>query len=56
MKKLRHFKYGSCQREYERLVKDDVTTIECECKSKAARTLAVPRYFNNTVGKSPSAN
>ena len=54
MKKLRLFKCGSCQRECERLVKDDVKAIECKCKSKATRMLAAPRCFQNTVGKSPS--
>ena len=54
MKKIRRFKCGSCQKEYERIVEDDVKTIDCECKSKAARMLAAPRCFSNTVGKSPS--
>lgn len=54
MKKIRRFKCGSCLREYERLVKDDVMTVICECKGKAARMLAAPKCFNNTVGKSPS--
>ena len=54
MRKLRKFKCGSCQREYERLVKDDVKVIKCECKAKAARLISTARYFGNTVGRSPS--
>ena len=54
MKKLRYFKCGSCQRQYERFVEDDVKTIECECKAKALRLLSAPKYFSNTVGRSPS--
>lgn len=55
MKKLRNFKCGTCQREYEKLVKDDVTSVECECGSKASRTISAPRCFGNTTGKSPSS-
>ena len=55
MKKIRYFKCGSCQREYEKLVKDDVKTIDCECKSKALRMLSYPKYFGNGArGRSPS--
>jgi len=54
MKKIRRFKCGSCLREYERLVRDDVMTVTCECKGKAVRQLSNPKYFQNTVGKSPS--
>ncbi len=54
MKKLRRFKCGTCHRQYERLAKDDVTSITCECGAKAARMLAAPKCFSNTVGKSPS--
>ncbi len=56
MKKLRRFKCGSCQTEHERMVQDNIVVIACvKCKSKAARMLAAPRYFGNTVGRSPSA-
>ena len=54
MKKLRKFKCGHCQREYEQFAEDDVMSIDCKCKSKAARMLAAPRCFQNTTGKSPS--
>lgn len=37
------------------MVKDDVKSVDCECGSKAARMLVVPRYFGNTTGRSPSA-
>jgi len=55
MKKLRRFKCGHCQREYEQLKHDDVKSVDCLCGKSAARTLSAPRYFGNTVGKSPSA-
>lgn len=54
MKKLRRFKCGACHKQYEKLVEDDVKSIECECKAKAARTVSAAKYFSNTVGKSPS--
>lgn len=54
MKKIRHFICGSCQRRYEKLVGDEVLSVDCECGSKAARTLSSPRYFGNTTGKSPA--
>ena len=41
--------------KYEKLVKDDVKEIKCtNCNKTAARMLAAPRCFQNTVGKSPS--
>jgi len=52
MKKLRRFKCGSCHREYERFVDDDIQSIKCECKSMTARTLATPRDISKTTGKS----
>lgn len=54
MKKLRRFKCGSCQREYEKLVKDEVDVVDCECGDKAVKQLSAPRCFGNTTGKSPS--
>lgn len=54
MKKLRRFKCGACHREYERLVEDDIKSIKCECKAKAARMLAAPKFTNNSVGKNAS--
>lgn len=54
MKKLRLFRCGSCGKQYEKLVGDDVQAIECECKAKAARIVSAARYFGNTTGKSPS--
>ena len=54
MKKLRVFKCGSCGKQHEKLVSDDVLSVECLCKEKATRMLAAPRCFQNTTGKSPS--
>ncbi len=54
MKKLRRFKCGSCQRQYEQLVEDDVIKVECECKREAVRVVSAAKYFGNTTGKSPS--
>lgn len=53
MKKIRRFKCGSCQKEYELLVKDDITFTKCKCGSKAAKMLAAPKYFQNTTGRAP---
>lgn len=55
MKKIRRFKCGSCQKEYEPMVEDDIKSIDCECGSKAVRLLVMPKYFGNTTGRSPSA-
>ena len=52
MKKLRKFKCASCHKAYEKLIKDDILVIECDCGSKANRTLSAAKYFSNTVGKS----
>ena len=52
--KIRHFKCGSCQREYERLIADHVKVIMCECGKGAVRMLSAPKCFQNTTGKSPS--
>lgn len=54
MKILLNFKCGSCQRKYEKYIDSDTQTIKCECGSNAARCLSAPKYFGNTVGKSPS--
>jgi len=57
VKKIRRFKCGSCQKEYERLVKDGVKVVECECGKGATRMLAAPKCFNNSAtceGRSPS--
>jgi DNA-directed RNA polymerase subunit RPC12/RpoP len=56
MKKIRWFKCGSCQAEYEQIVKDDVKVIDCTCGAKAVRQIAAPRCFGNTTGKSPASN
>ena len=53
MKKYRKFKCGSCNKDYEKLIEDDIKTITCLCGSKAIRLISTPRYFSNTTGKSP---
>jgi len=55
MKKLRNFKCGHCHRQYEIFASDKQVNHKCECGKMALRTLSAPRYFDNTVGKSPSA-
>lgn len=55
MNKYRNFKCESSNETSERLVNDDTLTIDCKCGSKAKRTLSAPKYFSNTVGKSPAA-
>ena len=49
-----NFKCGSCQRKYNKRVDSDTKVIDCECGGKALRRLSAPKYFSNTVGKSPS--
>lgn len=55
MKKIRSFKCESCELEFERMVTDQTKKVKCHCEGKATRQLSAPRYFSNTVGKSPSA-
>jgi hypothetical protein len=54
MRKIRQFKCASCEQEQERLVKDGVTMVDCECGKQAVRMISAPRCFGNTTGKSPS--
>ena len=54
MKKIRQFKCGSCQRVYEELTDDDVQVINCVCKKKAVRQLAMPKFLGNSCGKNAS--
>jgi len=53
MKKLRVFKC-KCGQRIERLVKDNVRVVTCDCGKDASRTLSAPRCFGNTTGSSPS--
>jgi len=54
MKKLKKFRCGSCQRQYEELVNDDVKVIDCICKAKAVLMLSAPRFIGNSCGKNAS--
>ena len=54
MKKIRGFKCTQCNTTFERMVTDDVLTINCECHGLANRTLSAPKVLGNTCGKSPS--
>lgn len=54
MKKLRQFKCDDCG-VVERLVIDSVIATKCNCGKKIKRIMSAPRYFGNTVGRSPSA-
>lgn len=49
-----NFKCGSCQRRYNKRVDSDTKVIDCECGGKALKQLSAPKYFSNTVGRSPS--
>ena len=53
MLKLRDFKC-SCGAVIEDLVKDDTKEIQCKCGKKAALKVSAARYYDNTVGSSPS--
>ena len=55
MKKIRTFSCSECKTTFDRMVKDSELIIYCECKGLANRRLSAPKYFGNTVGKSPSA-
>lgn len=57
MRKFRIFKCVKCEHEDNKLVHDDVKTVECsECKSESNVTLSAPKYFGNGAGgRSPSA-
>jgi hypothetical protein len=54
MKKLRQFQCESCGEYKERFAEDSKKMIYCECGGVAKRMLCAPRYFGNTLGKSPS--
>jgi uncharacterized Zn finger protein len=56
MKKLRVFKCNNCSDKEELLIEDSRNAVFCaSCGGVAVKTLSAPKYFNNTVGKSPSA-
>ena len=54
MKKIRTFQCANGYK-FDRMVKDDIKEVKCECGEKAARIISAARYFGNTTGKSPSA-
>ena len=54
MKKIRTFRCEAGHK-FDRMVKDSVREVKCECRAVAVRVLSAARYFSNTVGKSPSA-
>lgn len=54
MKKLRIFQCSDCLSKSERLVKDDVTILCCDCGGLFKRIMSSPRVLGNTTGKSPS--
>lgn len=55
-KKLRRFRCGSCHREYERIIKDSVKVVECDCGKGATRMLAAPKFNGSSCGKNASYN
>ena len=55
MKKLRIFSCNNCKEKSERLVEDSKKAVFCgDCGGVAVKLLSAPKYFSNTVGKSPS--
>jgi len=54
MKKLRKFKCKSGA-IIEKFANDDQNSVKCNCGDTAIKIVSAARYFNNTVGKSPSA-
>ena len=56
MRKFRTFKCIECNHVDDRLVQDDVNTIDCrECAGVTELQISAPRYFGNSTGRSPSA-
>ncbi len=54
MKKLRNFKCQSCNKTSERIVPDEIKTIDCECGGNAIRAFSAPKLSNNSCGKNAS--
>ena len=52
-KKIRSFKCINGYK-FDRMVTDDIKTVNCECGEQAKRIPSAARYFSNTTGKSPS--
>ena len=55
MKKIQSFKCEQSKDIYERLMRNNDKTIKCKCGANANRLLSAPKYFGNTVGRSPAA-
>lgn len=56
MRKIRTFKCTECGNAEDRFVSDDVEIVDCnECGDRAEIQLSSPKYFGNSVGRSPSA-
>lgn len=57
MKKLRDFKCDKCGHRFESFVEDSQQWLSCiKCGGESYKQLSAPKYFGNTVGKSPSAS
>lgn len=54
VKKIRTFKCESGA-YFDRFADDSERVIKCLCRKTATRQLAAPKYFSNTVGKSPAS-
>ena len=55
MKKQRDFKCPKCKSIHDEYVEDEIKTVECKrCKVQAVRIISTPKYFGNTVGRSPA--
>lgn len=56
MRKLRTFKCSDCDHSETVRADDGVDFIKCsECGGESKLTLSAPKYFGNSVGRSPSA-
>ena len=53
MKKIRSFK---CEdgHKFDRMVKDSVREVKCECRLVAKRILSAPKFMNNSCGNNAS--
>ena len=55
MKIFKNFKCTVCDKVDERFVHTGVNEVVCDCGERSVKTISTPKYFGNSVGKSPSA-
>ena len=56
MLKFRDHRCQTCLKITERMMRDNIKNILCECGGVATRILSAPKCFQNTTGRSPSAS